>query len=520
LAILLAERLGFDEFRERVKIYATDVDDESLAQARHASYDERDIRGLPSDLLDKYFEVASGRYTFRKDLRRSVIFGRNDLVQDAPISRIDLLVCRNTLMYFNAETQARILSRFHFALSGHGVLFLGKAEMLLSHSMLFVPLDLKRRLFHKVARSDPARGMLLAEASSLIPTQDLSGLDALRNESLLATPLAQIVLTADGLVAMTSREAEARFGVSARDVGRPFRDLELSYRPVELRGYIEQAQVERRSLRVSDVQYARGGQVFHLETQVTPLVDNASRLLGVSVVFHDITEAYRLRKELEQANRQLETAYEELQSTNEELETTNEELQSTVEELETTNEELQSSNEELETMNEELQATNDELQSMNDELHDRTRELDNANDFLEAILGSLWVGVTVLTPDLQVQASNRTAEDMWGLRREEAVGQHFLNLDIGLCTDQLRPMIRNALNGRKDPQEIGLAAVNLRGRPIAIRVVGSPLRGSDNTTVGVILLMERDTNRQQKTSRQEALAESIEAGAPGATLND
>ena len=143
LAILLAEILGTEQFRERVKIYATDVDEEQLAEARHASYGERDVSGVPAELLERYFEQNGSRYVFRKDLRRSVIFGRNDLVQDAPISRIDLLTCRNTLMYFNAETQARILSRFHFALVDGGTLFLGKAEMLLSHGSLFLPTDLQ-----------------------------------------------------------------------------------------------------------------------------------------------------------------------------------------------------------------------------------------------------------------------------------------------------------------------------------------------------------------------------------------
>src|SRR5262245_8234555 len=106
LAITLAEIMGIDEFRDRVKIYATDVDDEGLIQARQGSYSDRAMAAVPPELVEKYFEKANGRYVFRKDLRRSVIFGRNDLVQDAPISRIDLLVCRNTLMYFNAETQA------------------------------------------------------------------------------------------------------------------------------------------------------------------------------------------------------------------------------------------------------------------------------------------------------------------------------------------------------------------------------------------------------------------------------
>jgi two-component system, chemotaxis family, CheB/CheR fusion protein len=123
LAIAFAEELGFEEFRRRVKIYATDVDEDGLSHARQASYSEREIAGLSPEHIDRYFEPTGSRHAFRSDLRRSVIFGRNDLIQDAPISRVDLLVCRNTLMYFNAETQSRILARLHFALADRGVLF-------------------------------------------------------------------------------------------------------------------------------------------------------------------------------------------------------------------------------------------------------------------------------------------------------------------------------------------------------------------------------------------------------------
>lgn len=128
LAILLTEALGPDAFRQRVKIYATDIDEEALTEARAASYDERAVESVPPDLLARYFEQLNGRYVFHKDLRRAVIFGRNDLVKDAPISRVDLLVCRNSLMYLNAETQRNVLGRLHFALAAQGTLFLGHAE--------------------------------------------------------------------------------------------------------------------------------------------------------------------------------------------------------------------------------------------------------------------------------------------------------------------------------------------------------------------------------------------------------
>jgi len=129
--------VGETGFRERAKIYATDVDEEALTQARHALYTPAEVAGVSPQRVERYFERANGAYVFRGDLCRAVIFGRNDLVQDAPISRLDLLVCRNTLMYFNAETQAAILRRFHFALNGagrgNGYLFLGRAELLLTH---------------------------------------------------------------------------------------------------------------------------------------------------------------------------------------------------------------------------------------------------------------------------------------------------------------------------------------------------------------------------------------------------
>ena len=119
---------------------------------------------MPAALLERYFVRADQRWAFRKELRRSVIFGRNDLVQDAPISRIDLLTCRNTLMYFNAETQAQILRRLNFALNDRGFLILGKSEMLITHDELFRPVDLKRRVFQKVVRTTTLRERLLQAA--------------------------------------------------------------------------------------------------------------------------------------------------------------------------------------------------------------------------------------------------------------------------------------------------------------------------------------------------------------------
>ncbi|HEY3604226.1 MAG TPA: CheR family methyltransferase [Sporichthyaceae bacterium] len=493
LAIALAEEMGVDEYRARVKIYATDVDEDALAAARQATYDTALTRGLDAEILERYFEPVGQRYAFRKDLRRSVIFGRNDLVQDAPISRIDLLVCRNTLMYFTAEAQARILGRFNFALAPGGVLFLGRAEMLLSHSGLFAPIDLKRRVFRKATARDRAvDGAAASPASADPPRSELDRMDRLRESSLLTSPMPQIVVTPDGLVALVNRAADNVFGMSHRDVGRPLRDMEQAFRPLDLRGYVEQAQLQRRTVRIPNVEWVRDpAGPLSFDVQVTPLGDGDGGLLGISLVFLDVTEARRLQKEVEAANRQLEAAYEELQSTNEELETTNEELQSTVEELETTNEELQSTNEELETMNEELQSANDELQTINDEFNVRTGELDELNYFFDSILGGLRSGVVVVDHDLRVLVWNRASEDMWGLRRDEVVGRHALDLDIGLPVERLRADVRGVLaDGKQRGQE--LPAVDRRGREVRARVTCTPLRGPAADPRGVILVVETD----------------------------
>ena len=235
----------------------------------------------------------------------------------------------------------------------------------------------------------------------------------------------------------------------------------MSHRITRLRGCLEQTLSERREGQLQEVEWRlANGDLRYLDILTIPLLRDGASLLGASVAFDDVTPQRRLQGEYAHASEELETAYEELQSTNEELETTNEELQSTIEELETTNEELQSTNEELETMNEELQSTNEELQTMNDELQRRTIELNDTRLFLESILSSLHSGVVVLNRDLIVQVWNQHAEDQWGLRAEEALGEHFFNLDIGLPLEALRQSIRACLNGQSDGAELTLAATS------------------------------------------------------------
>src|SRR5205807_5188876 len=235
---------------------------EALATARLGRYRASAVKGaFNSEQVERYFEGDGDDMVFRKDLRRAVIFGRHDLVQDPPISRVDVLVCRNTLMYFNADTQRRILSNFHFALNDGGYLFLGKSEALASRTGLFVPADHKRHVFQKERGARIGRPTFpptTPQAARAVPPDDLGGL------TFENAPVAQLVVDRAGILALANRHARTIFGLGINQVGRPFKDLELSYRPVELRSRIDQVLNERRPTTVTDIQLtlAAGGLEF------------------------------------------------------------------------------------------------------------------------------------------------------------------------------------------------------------------------------------------------------------------
>ena len=357
LAIVLCEVLGVDSVRDRVRIYATDVDEEALERALQGTYTTKEIAAVPEQLQSRYFEQRAARWTFRNDLRRSVIFGRHDLVQDAPISRLDLLVSRNTLMYLTVESQARILARLHCALDDNGYLFLGKAEMLLAHAGLFTPVESKHRIFSKIPTvSTRERLLALAQAGSREAATHLDHLTRLRESAADAAPVAQVIVDIDGTVAQVNETARTMFDLSVRDVGRRLEDLELSHRPVELRSRIDEARQRGRSLLLRGIERPLpGGTMQYLDVHITTLDDDGGCALGTSVAFVDVTPHHLLRNEVAHARQELQTAYEELQSTVEELE----------------------------TMNEELRTTNNELQAITTELRERTDEPDTMNVFTE-----------------------------------------------------------------------------------------------------------------------------------------
>jgi two-component system CheB/CheR fusion protein len=490
IAMLLAEALGEESFRRQVKIYATDIDEDALAEAREALYSAKQLEKVPAELQERYFQQSNHGFVFRNDLRRAVIFGRNDLHRDPPISRVDLLVSRNTLMYFGPELQQRILANYYFALNRGGYLLVGKAEALQSGRNFFVPYDLKRRIFVKDGSID--QGFRVPRLP--LPIGDQERPRDLGEAAFERAPVSQVVVDDENRVVGINLAARTMFSLRHRDVGRQLQDLEISYRPLELRSLIDDVRNERHTVTQRDVRWQKGNdEPRTLDVEISPLAVPGEQFAGVIVTFVDSTEHRALEEDLERARRELETAYEELQSTVEELETTNEELQSTNEELETTNEELQSTNEELETMNEELQSTNEELETMNDELRERTDETLQANSFLGSVLSGIQQGVVVVDRAMRVVAWSRRVTELWGLRDDEVEGEHLLNLDIGLPVQRLRDPIRQVLAGSA-PADVELDGHDRRGKPVRVRIAFALLQNRPDAEEpdGAILLVSAE----------------------------
>ncbi len=452
IAMLLAQAMGTQDLVDRVKIYATDVDEEALDQARQASYSPESVKVVPEELRTRYFEWSGNRYLFRADLRRAVIFGRHDLIQDAPISRLDLLICRNTLMYFNIETQSRILGRFHFAVNEDGYLFLGKAEMLLTHANLFSPFDLRYRVFVKVPQNGAReRAALIGQSDEVNLNQRLANHLRLRESAFESSPTAQIVVDLNGVLVVVNNRARTLLGLGLQDVGRPFGDLEVSHRPVELRSHMEQVYAERHPVLIADVERRLPNEARQfLDVEVIPIEDSDGTLIGITASYADVTRRHELQDDVRRSKQDLETAYEELRSANEELETTNVELRK------------------------------------------RTGDLNDSNALLSSILGSLRAGVVVVDRAFTVVAWNRAAEELWGLRADQVQGQPFFSLDIGLPVDQIAVAIRSRLNSASNNDTLSLPATNRRGKAITCRVTCGPLTGPLGERRGVIMLMEEE----------------------------
>jgi two-component system, chemotaxis family, CheB/CheR fusion protein len=430
IAIILAEILGSRIPEYDVKIYATDIDDDALITARRGEYSAEALRRVRPEWREKYFH---GKEVLRvnRDIRRLVIFGHSNLGQDAPISHVNLLVCRNVLIYFGADLQRQILARLQYALEPGGILFLGKSESQLTNSTQFRRLNARWRMFQRVQsgreKEEVVESSRSSESLDTMAPSPHPDLDILRQQQryLLETlRTGVLMLGPDDLILQNNSYLLQLYGLPhANLAGRRLQDTDLLMRTPELTSYLHSSRSNNESVRF-ETRVRVGNEDRLLELTLRPVLNERGERTGTFVYCDDVSTQEKLQTTIEE----LESTSEELQSANEELETTNEELQSTNEELETTNEELQSTNEELETTNEELQSLNEELETTNQELEERTKDLDQVNSVYAQTLEKIRLPVMLVSQDLRIEFWNSMALRLFGFRSKPPVALHLEQL--------------------------------------------------------------------------------------------
>ena len=401
MAIMLSEYLGNRLNRYRVQIFGTDLYDGVLSIARQASYSKAAVSSIEPKLLEKYFIQKDGSYQVIQAIRNMVLFARHDLVRDPPFSHLNLVSCRNVLIYFNQNLQRSVLESFHYGLTSGCILFLGKSETVGNTDHLFSVIDRKARIYRR--RGDVKGHLPYLTQSRYLRDQrtTINTLSRDKNRLRLQDVLEKLIINlyqpacvllddrqeiayVRGQVAPFLSFTEGRAGLNILDLVRP----ELRQ---DLRGLLYKSrrsedplisrripmQIDSENVRVIlRVNHFNPGKMTDSDVSIVLFeVHPDSDLHAIEHAAAQISDSVRI-KELEE---ELRETRENLQTTIEELETSNEELQSTYEEAQSTNEELYTSTEELQTSNEELQSTNEELRTVNQELSVKSSELEATN---------------------------------------------------------------------------------------------------------------------------------------------
>ena len=507
IAMLFAEALGPRLEANRVQIFATDIDDEALNVARRGIYSAASMGEVPSDLLNRYFRPVNQHYEVGKTLRDMIVFARHNLVSDPPFLRLQLVSCRNLLIYFDPPLQAKVLNTFHYGLQREGYLFLGRSESVTQAEGLFTSVGRRERLFRKKGESaSPLPWPANTQMKTVVQKKDQR----------LALLLRAMASHFDMTAALCDSNGQILHTVGK--VGRYFHFPVGATRVYlsevvdsSLRG--ELTTMAYRCHQQGTPQQSRPRKLGEgwLRMHVNPVEDGGD--LFQFVLFQPLPEepapepavpetAAMPDPEAFVPSRQLEdelvATREHLQTMVEEMATSNEEMQALNEEAQATNEELQATNEELEAANEELQATNEELVSLNEELSVKTAELSALSEEYSNLYDALDFPLLVLDRDTSLVRFNQRASAYFELRNT-ALGQPVNRLRLGCFEADI-----NALAGRvlaHGQQEMAL----VRQAEQHYQLLVSPGGGKNNEISRVIVTLLDVTLIKQAESR---LAES------------
>ena len=519
IAIVLAEYLGDRQGKVPVQIFATDLSESSIEQARAGIYAATTLADIRPERLARFFVKSNGKYQVTQSIRELCTFARQDLTQDPPFSRIDLISCRNVLIYLEPVLQKKILAAFHYALKDRGFLLLGKSETLNAFPELFALVEKKGKFYRR-------RAAATVPQFSAVAAYDHAGQPG--KPAKPAAPPADLQKEADRIV--WSRYAHAGVIVDENLQILHFRgdtspyiapasgaaslhllkmvrsDLLVDLRAAFQRSKKENAPARREGIRVTSSAHPR-----EVCLDVVPLSALTMPERHFLILFEEArpvpaatgpAKANRTKANtapIAKLQQELSATREYLQAIIEEQETTNEELKAANEEGLSNNEELQSANEELETAKEELQSTNEELVTLTEQQVSRNVELTQTNDDLSNVLDGVQIPIVMLGNDRRIRRFTPSAEKLFNLLPTD-VGRPIQNLRPNLDVPDLQPLIARTIETLTVQQQ---DVRDLEGRYYAMSV--RPYRTSDNRIDGVLIaLADTDTVRRSLEESRRA----------------
>lgn len=421
-----------------LQIFATDLDEDAITFARNGIYSSSILADVSSTQLSHYFVKNGSGYRIHKEIREMVIFAQQNIIMDPPFTKLDILTCRNLLIYFEPELQKKLIPLFHYSLNPYGVLLLGNAETIGGFNRLFSAIDIKSKLYNRINNSVqvtdvdfPTRVFPVISLTEEEPTKatkmntsitnPIPNLQSMADQILLQNfaPAAVLVNTEGDILYINGRTGkylEPAAGSTNWNIHAMAREG-LRY---ELGKALEKAQNQVEAVYIPNLKIDTDGgeQIINLKVQA---IDSPAVLRGkLMVVFTDISKSAKLRRKTVSATQneildELQHAHEQIQALRDEMQTSQEELKSTNEEFQSTNEELQSTNEELTTSKEEMQSLNEELQTVNAELQTKVDDLSWVNNDMQNLLNSTEIATVFLDNTLKLRRFTPQATDLFKL---------------------------------------------------------------------------------------------------------
>jgi len=499
IAIALLETIEGGGFTCPMQIFGTDVSELAVDRARAAMYPQSVTSELSPERLRRFFTSVNGGYRVSKGVRDCCIFARQNVMKDPPFSKLDLISCRNVMIYFGSALQKQVVSIFHYALRPGGFLLLGSSETIGSFGDLFAMVDRKNKIYRKktiIGRPniDFRIGSPQQPHERLPVEEELPAPNALSREAdrvlLSRFSPAGVVINEDLEVLQfrgrTSRFLEPPAGAASFNVFKMAREGLLA----DLRSAIHNAKKNNAPERREGIRVGLNGQTIIVNIEAIPFA-TPSKERFVLVLFEEAPvktsrrkkEEERLTPPMSRLKRELDATREYLQSIIEEQEAMNEELRSANEEIQSSNEELQSTNEELETAKEELQSGNEELTTLNEELENRNQELAVVNNDLVNLLASIEIPIVMLDGALRMRRFNPAAQRLLNFIPSD-LGRSINDINTKLHVENLEELIREVI----ETLEVREVEVKDRaGRWQSLRI--RPYKTTDNKIDGAVLAL-------------------------------